>query len=98
MKPTHNIVVGENYTKDGEEKTRWNNIGVVLTGEKNGKRRTVVKINMIPLGWDGFANVFPIEKKDGKTAVDDARDAMGTPGGDEEIDLDKPIDLSEIPF
>lgn len=63
MKPTHNIVVGESYEKNGEQKTRWTNIGVLMTGEKNGKRRTVIKLNVIPVGdWDGFCNVFPIEK------------------------------------
>lgn len=96
MKPTHNITIGESYEKNGEQKTRWTNIGVIMTGEKNGKQRTVVKLNVVPLGWDGFANVFPIEKKDGKTAVDEAREAVAT-GAEPDYD-DRPIDLSEIPF
>lgn len=63
MKPTHNLVVGESYEKDGEQKTRWTNIGVLMTGERDGKRRTVIKLNVVPVGdWDGFINVFPIEK------------------------------------
>lgn len=93
MKPTHNIVVGSSYTKDGEEKTRWTNIGVLMTGEKNGKRRTVIKLNTIPVGeWDGFASVFPIDReKDGNTST--ARKVMGAGPVD-----DEPIDLSAIPF
>lgn len=96
MKPTHNITIGESYEKNGEQKTPWTNIGVIMTGEKNGKQRTVVKLNVVPLGWDGFANVFPIEKKNGKTVVDEAREAVAT-GAEPDYD-DRSIDLSEIPF
>lgn len=93
MKPTHNIVVGSSYTKDGEEKTRWTNIGVLMTGEKNGKRRTVIKLNTIPVGeWDGFASVFPIDRDKGDNTAE-ARKVMGAGPVD-----DKPIDLSAIPF
>lgn len=96
MKPTHNLVVGESYEKDGEQKTRWTNIGVLMTGERDGKRRTVIKLNVVPVGdWDGFVNVFPIEKKQGNTAVDEAKEALGVAHTDT---IDEPIDLSEIPF
>lgn len=96
MKPTHNLVVGEGYEKDGEQKTRWTNIGVLMTGERDGKRRTVIKLNVVPVGdWDGFVNVFPIEKKQGNTAVDEAKEALGVSQTDP---IDEPIDLSEIPF
>ena len=93
MKPTHNIVVGSSYTKDGEEKTRWTNIGVLMTGEKNGKRRTVIKLNTIPVGeWDGFASVFPIDREHGDNTAA-AHKVMGASPAD-----DEPIDLSAIPF
>lgn len=96
MKPTHNLVVGESYEKDGEQKTRWTNIGVLMTGERDGKRRTVIKLNVVPVGdWDGFINVFPIEKKQGNTAIDEAKEVMGVSGNDA---IDEPIDLSDIPF
>lgn len=96
MKLTHNLVVGESYEKDGEQKTRWTNIGVLMTGERDGKRRTVIKLNVVPVGdWDGFINVFPIEKKQGNTAIDEAKEVMGVSGNDA---IDEPIDLSDIPF
>lgn len=63
MKPTHNLVVGESYEKDGEQKTRWTNIGVLMTGERDGKRRTVIKLNVVPVGdWDGFIKYSQLKK------------------------------------
>ena len=94
MKATHNIVHAENYTnKEGEEKTRWLNVGVIITGEKNGKQRTVIKLSCMPVNSDGFFNVFPIDPDHkGKTAVDEAKEVMGVDTGDE------PINLEDIPF
>src|SRR5687768_11955517 len=45
---------------DGQEKTRWQRLGVVI--EKDGKR--FIKLEMIPLGWDGFASLFPPREKE----------------------------------
>lgn len=97
MKVVENIVYAENYTnKDGEEKTRWHNIGVILEGEKNGKPRKVVKLTCMPLNTDGFFNVFPYDPdRKGKTSVDDAKEALGVPAG---ADDDDKINLDEIPF
>lgn len=96
MKATHNIVHAENYTnKDGEEKTRWLNVGVIITGEKNGKKRTVIKLSCMPINSDGFFNVFPIDENRGKTAIDEAKDVMGVDPNDI---TDEPINLDEIPF
>ena len=98
MKPTHNIVVGSSYTKDGEEKTRWTNIGVLMTGEKNGKRRTVIKLNTIPVGeWDGFASVFPIDRDNSSNNNGDMTATAKRTMGVSDIN-DEPIDLSAIPF
>lgn len=96
MKITHNIVHAENYTKNGEEKTRWHNIGVLLQGEKNGKERTVIKLTCMPLTNDGFFNCFPYdpEHKGGKTSVDEAREILGAG----EDNGDEPINLDNIPF
>ena len=82
--------------KTASKKTRWTNIGVLMTGERDGKRRTVIKLNVVPVGdWDGFINVFPIEKKQGNTAIDEAKEVMGVSGTDS---IDDPVDLSDIPF
>ena len=49
---------GGKYLKDGEEKTRWLKCGIVLETDK-GLR---VKIESIPVEWDGWLNVFDKEK------------------------------------
>lgn len=53
----YNVAVAERK----EDKTYWKKIGVVLQGEKGFS----VKIEMIPVGWDGWAQLFdPEDKKD----------------------------------
>lgn len=56
-----NIVVGKKYkTRDGAEKTQWIKIGV-LGVSQNG--REWIKLESIPVGWDGMAQVFEQEDK-----------------------------------
>lgn len=57
----YNIAKPENYTKDGEEKTKWNTVGtlVIITREDDGKVSRIVEIPAIGLK----ANAFPIEEK-----------------------------------
>ncbi len=107
-----NIVVPEQYTSKGEEKTKWNNIGSIIEIEKDGKKYQKVKLNNVPIGWDGWAYLFdpkPYEgKKDNRKEYsqdeyDQSSNDMNSDNGGsqdtviENID-DKPIDLSEIPF
>lgn len=90
MKPTHNIVIAQKYTKNGEEKTHWHKIGTLFTGEKDGKKTSSIKFSNVPLNWDGWANIFPIKPKDSKKA-EIAEEAP--------VEIsDADIDLSEIPF
>ncbi len=42
----HDVVQGSKYEKDGEEKTRWRNLGVAF--EKEGKI-TSVKLEALPI-------------------------------------------------
>jgi len=111
MPATHNITVPQEYESNGETKTRWQNIGVIIVTEKDGKKRTSIKLNSIPIGaWDGYASVFPIDKdrengrKDNRrdvtpddqaTAADDMNQGGHT---NDSLNDDQPIDLSEIPF
>ena len=113
MPATHNIVVAEEYESNGQTKTKWQTIGVIIETEKDGKKRKSVKLNLIPLNWDGYASVFPIardrdQKRDNRrdataedtsSASDDMNQGNHTNDSlnDDNID-DKPIDLSEIPF
>ena len=49
------------YTKDGEEKTRWSKIGTVME-TKSGK--LAIKIDTIPVNWDGWASLMEPRQKD----------------------------------
>lgn len=93
MKATHNISQPVKVEKNGEEKTYWNNFGRLFTGEKDGKKRTVIKIDNIPVNWDGWAYIFPIAEK--KNAIEEAKEIetenTSSFKGEE-------IDLSDIPF
>lgn len=58
----YNISKPEKYTKNGEEKTFWNNVGTLTEFEKEGKISRVIEIPAIGLK----AQAFPIEKKEDK--------------------------------
>ena len=55
-----NIVIGQKYTKNGEEKTAWKNIGTMFIKD-DGKMS--IKLDMIPIDWDGNAMIFDREPK-----------------------------------
>ena len=55
------VVVGRKYTVNGEEKTQWTNIGRII--EKDGKQS--IKLDVIPINWDGFASLFDPKPKEG---------------------------------
>lgn len=55
-----NIVVAKDYEKNGEKKTQRTTIGRLI--EKWDKQ--YIKIDVIPLEWDWFANVFEQKEKD----------------------------------
>ena len=74
--------IGE-YEKDGETKSRYATIGVVLETKKGGK---MIKLDTIPVNWDGFAYLNHPQDKEEKTTTDDI-----------DLNNDK-IDMSEIPF
>lgn len=51
-----NLVTGRRYTTPaGEEKTRWTTIGKIFQDDQG---REFVKLDVVPLGWDGFASIF----------------------------------------
>ena len=52
MASVKNIVVASTYEKNGEKKTRYENIGYLFT-KADGKQG--IKINVTPVGWDGWA-------------------------------------------
>lgn len=109
MPATHNIVVAEEYESNGETKTKWNTIGVLIETEKDGKTRRSIKLNSIPINWDGFASIFKIDRdRDGRK--DNRRDVSPDDQAEASDDMnqgahttdslnpDEPINLDDIPF
>lgn len=55
------IATTGSYTnKNGEEKKRWQKIGVVMQGNKG----LTLKMESIPVGWDGWATLAEPRRKD----------------------------------
>lgn len=52
------VVTGK-YTKDGKERNRYKNIGVLLATPHMS--HMVIKLEALPLGGNGFISVFPRE-------------------------------------
>lgn len=94
MKPAFDVVVAENYQHNGEEKTRWHNIGTLFADKETGKMslKLVNPGNIHLYKADGWCNVFV--KKPKENAIEGAQtaDANG------ELPDDQPINLDEIPF
>lgn len=63
MAVVYNLVAknGEYKDKNGETKTRWTKIGVVMQTKNGG---LAAKIEMSPLGWDGWAQLAEPTPKD----------------------------------
>lgn len=54
------VVASGKYTVNGEEKTRWIEIGRVLKAPTGFK----IKLDAIPVEWSGWAEMVDIERKD----------------------------------
>jgi len=57
MEVTHNVIA---KISQGGEKSRWVKIGVVITKDN---RKMAIKFDAIPINWDGWAEIVPIEKE-----------------------------------
>jgi len=58
-------VVGKYTNKNGEEKKQYLTIGSVLENEKGFS----LKLNSIPLGWDGWAGMYVPKEQEAKPAA-----------------------------
>lgn len=58
-------VTGTYKNKQGEEKKNYVTVGKLLTNEEKGI--VSVKMECIPVWWDGRANVYPIKEKEGSS-------------------------------
>lgn len=79
MKPIKRIVatVGEYTNKNGETKKNYVNIGTLF--ERPDGSQTV-KLESIPLGWNGWASFYDIEEKQSQ-----ARQAVAAPELNDEV-------------
>ena len=55
---------GSYKNAQGEEKVRWHHMGVCF---QNDKGQLSLKIDSIPLNWDGWVSLFEPKPKDGST-------------------------------
>jgi hypothetical protein len=64
MKKTHDAVyAGEKYTdKDGNEKTRYVNVGVLFTRDDGS---LTMKLEAIPVGFNGWINFYEPKPQEG---------------------------------
>ena len=86
---------GKYKDEQGEERTRWVQIGVVF--EKDG--RLSGKMESIPVGWDGWFSLLPPQDNDGESRPQGgqrrsapAKSAPASTGGGFDDDL------GDVPF
>lgn len=53
-------ITGKYQDRDGNEKSRYTNIGVILE-TKNGLS---LKLEAVPVGWDGWAGLYEPKERD----------------------------------
>lgn len=72
-------VTGSYTDRDGNEKKRYHKLGVVME-TKNGE---MLKLESIPLGWDGWAYLNePKEREQGQAQQKPQRRQAQVPAGD----------------
>ena len=74
MAKKYDVVHAEKYTSNGEEKTRWINVGAVLSTQKGG---FVLKLDAIPIRSDGWFQLF--EPKEKQQSAPPPKDDMDDP-------------------
>lgn len=76
MGKLYDIVVTRKYQdKQGNEKKQYINIGSMFEGEKGPS----IKIESIPVGWDGWAALYEPKQQEKQPAVDKAVDPQDIP-------------------
>jgi hypothetical protein len=64
LKKTHDAVYAEKYTdRDGNEKTRYTNLGSLLQRDDGS---LTMKMESIPVGFSGWINFYEPKPKDGE--------------------------------
>lgn len=83
MSKKFDVVVTQRYQdRDGNEQKRYVNIGAVIETSKGMS----LKLESIPLGWDGWAGLYEPKPKEGAQTQSRGGRAQGR-GGDEDRDI-----------
>lgn len=87
LKKTHDAVYSEKYTdRDGNEKTRYTNIGSLLTRDDGSM---TLKLESLPIGFNGWINLYEPKPKDGEQRQERSRPQRAAASSD---------DLDDVPF
>ena len=78
-------ITGKYQDRDGNEKNRYTNIGVVIETSKG----LSLKLESVPVGWDGWAGLYELKERDQREAPRQQQRSQQSRGGD---------DMSDIPF
>ena len=78
-------ITGKYQDRDGNEKNRYTNIGVVIETSKG----LSLKLESVPVGWDGWAGLYEPKERDQREAPRQQQRSQQSRGGD---------DMSDIPF
>ena len=78
-------ITGKYQDRDGNEKNRYTNIGVVIETSKG----LSLKLESIPIGFDGWAYLNEPKERDQREAPRQQQRSQQSRGGD---------DMSDIPF
>lgn len=79
------VYSGEKYTdREGNEKTRFINCGVVF---ENDKGQLSMKLEMLPVGFSGWLNFYPPKEQDNAKQAGRAQQAADAARGDLADDL-----------
>jgi hypothetical protein len=90
MKKSHDAVyAGEKYTdRNGEEKTRYVNIGALFTRDDGSM---TAKIESIPVGFNGWVNFYVPKPRDEARAPAAERNSGGASDPNDDIPFAPPI-------
>lgn len=76
MSKEYDVVYGEKYTANGQEKTRWIRCGAVFGGDKGFS----LKLDCVPVNCTGWFSLFP--PKESEPAANDVTRSNRAQGGD----------------
>lgn len=71
-------IVGKYTDREGKEKNQYQNMGKII---ETAKGSHMIKIDVVPVGWDGWAYINDVRPKDEQRSVRE-KDLPEADGGD----------------